>query len=728
MHKRAASLDLLLKPRSIAVVGVRGGEFDPAARNSMARRFIENLVRHGYPGNIYPINPRYETVAGLPCYPSVAAVPGEIDAALLIVPKEKVAASLTDCGFKGVGAVTVITSGYAEAGPDGKADELEMVALAHSCGIRLLGPNCFGYFNSHDRVNLFGSASLLNRPLRTGAIGFVTQSGALAASILDRAQERGIGFSHLISTGNQADIHNVECLEYLVDDANTRVVALFAEAIGHTGRFRAAVRRAGLLGKPCVVLKTGASEVARQSALAHTGSLVGDDAVYDAAFRQDGIVRVSDPDELFLTAALLANCTGAAQAGASDGACVAVLSMSGAMGGIIADGAARHGVVMAQLSAATCQALTAVPGVTGGLNPLDAAMATWAGDFDVVGVLAGILAGDPGVDVVLLAISGLPYAGRLVDDCAAALRRAGKVFVPMWAADHADLEHAVPRLADDGVTVFQTCDSALRAISGLTQFRRHQAALRALPLSAAPAVVNADRVARARTLLAAGGAALSEYHSKQLLAQYGIAIAHEEIAGDANAAVQAADRIGYPVAVKIHSADIAHKTEAGGLQLGLANAGAVRLAFNAVTANATAYRPGARIEGVLVAPMANSGVEVVLGAYQDPNFGPVLLAGIGGVLVEVLRDTALRLAPLQEADARAMLAELRGAALFDGVRGQGPADREAVVQVLLALSTMMMELREWISEVDINPLIVHGAGQGASVADALIVLKGSANG
>ncbi len=738
-----------LNPRSIAIIGVRGGVFDPAARNSMARRFVENLLRHGYPGAIYPVHPRFDSVAGLPCYPSVSAIPGAVDAALLIVPKDKVAAALADCAAKGVKAVTVISSGYAETGAAGRADEAALVGFARSHGMRLTGPNCYGYFNSHGRVNLFGSPSLLTRPLLNGHIGFVAQSGAIAGAILDRAQERGIGFSCMLTTGNQADIDNVDCIEYLIDDANTRVIALFAEAIGDAKRFRAAVQRAARAGKPCVVLKTGASEVARQSALAHTGSLVGDDAVFDAAFRQDGVVRVHDPDELFLTAALLAHAGDAmVPAPAGHAAAVALMSTSGAMGGILADGAARHGVQLADLTEATRAALQAIPGISGGVNPLDVAMATFAADFSVVGQLAALLAADPNTGIVLLAVSGLPYAERLVDDCAAAVLGTGKLFIPMWAGDHADLALAVPRLAQRGVTVFETCDSALRAIGALTQVRRHQAqsqeqlgaTARATARATAPAAPAApasrathaapQRIAAARALLArcaSGNRALTEHHSKQLLALYGIAIAPEEIASDAAAAVHAAARIGYPVALKIDSPDIVHKTEAGGLKLALGDAAAVRAAFAAVMRNAAAHQPQARLDGVLVTPMAAPGIEMVIGATTDPHFGPVLLAGLGGVLVEVLRDTALRVAPLTERDAHAMLAELRGAPLLRGVRGQGPANQAAIVQVLLALSALMQELGEWISAVDINPLIVHPLGHtpgpGTTVADALVVLK-----
>ncbi len=582
-------------------------------------------------------------------------------------------------------------------------------------------PNCFGYFNSHDCVNLFGSASLLTRTLQKGPIGFVTQSGALAASVVDRAQERGIGFSLVISTGNQADIHNVDCLQHLVEDPHTRVITLFAEGLAHGARFRAAMRRAALLGKPCLVMKTGASDIGRQAALAHTGSLVGDDAVYDAVFRQDGVIRCDDADDLFLGAGLLANHCGAGDDAGQ--ARTAIISMSGAMGGILADGAERLGIPLAALALETRQALTAVAGISGTLNPLDAALATWAGDFAIIGHLAGMLARDPGVDVVLLAMSGLPYAERLVDDCAAAVKLVGKVFVPMWAGDQQDMAVAVRRLAIAGVTVFDNTGSALRALSVLARYRRHQNSLRSDQAADQPPAADPARVARARALLQSTGPTLAEHHSKQLLALYGVPIAVEEVAATADAAVAAAARIGYPVALKIHSADIPHKTEAGGLRLRLGSASQVREAFGEVTANAAASVPQARLDGVLVAPMARPGIEMVIGAYQDPQFGPVLLAGLGGVLVEVLRDTALRIAPVSRAQALSMLGELRGDALFDGVRGQAPADRAAVADVLVALSTLMLELGELIAEVDINPLIVHARGLGATVADALVVLR-----
>ncbi len=721
MSRESGSLERLLQPRSIALVGVKGGEFDPTARDSMARRFLENLRRHGYQGAIHPVNPRYESVGGLTCYPNVTAIPGDVDAALLAVPKARIAEMVRECGAKGVKAAVVISSGFAEAGPEGRADELAILVLARSLGIRLLGPNCFGFYNSHACVNLFGSASLLTRPMLHGRIGFVTQSGALAASVVDRAQERGIGFSYIITTGNQADIGNVECVEHLVEDVNTRVIALFAEGLGHADRFRAAMRRAAELGKPCLVLKTGSSEIGRQAALAHTGSLAGDDAVYDAVFRQDGVIRCEDPEELFLGAALLANHCGVVTPGA--GARMAVISMSGAMGGLLADGAARFGIPMADLSPATREALLAVPGVSGSLNPLDAAMSTWSGGFGAVGELAGLLARDPGVDVVLLALSGLPYAERVVDDSAAAVRAAGKVFVPMWAGDHHEMERAVVRLAGEGVTVYDTAADALRALRALGMYRKHQHSRGHGRVVPGQPQVDHARVAAARRLLETAGAVLAEYPSKQLLALYGVDIPREEVAVSADAAVAAANRIGYPVALKIHSPDIAHKTEAGGLRLGLANAAQVKEAYAAVMASAAAYRPGARLDGVLVAPMAAAGLEMIVGAYQDVEFGPVLLAGLGGVLVEVLRDTALRVAPVSPGQALIMLDELKGSALLDGVRGQAAVDRAAVAGVLAALSTMMLELREWIAEVDINPLIVHADGRGATVADALVVLR-----
>jgi acetyltransferase len=721
MPQENESLARLLQPRGIALVGVKGGEFDPTARDSMARRFLENLQRHGYRGAIHPVNPRYETVGGLTCYPSVTAIPGDVDAALLAVPKARIADMLVECGARGVKAAVVISSGFAEAGPEGRADELAILALARSHGIRLLGPNCFGFYNSHACVNLFGSASLLTRPMLPGRIGFVTQSGALAASVVDRAQERGIGFSYVITTGNQADINNVECVEHLVEDENTHVIALFAEGLGHAARFRAAMQRAAELGKPCLVLKTGSSEVGRQAALAHTGSLAGDDAVYDAVFRQDGVIRCQDPEELFLGAALLSNHCGTVATGA--GARLAVISMSGAMGGLLADGAARFGIPMADLTPETRQALLAVPGVSGSLNPLDAAMSTWSGGFGAVGELAGMLARDPGVDVVMLALSGLPYAERVVDDSAAAVRAAGKVFVPMWAGDHNEMDRAVVRLAGEGVTVYDTAADALRALHALSMYRRYQHSLGRGRVAADQPRVDHARIAAARRLLESAGPALAEHPSKQLLALYGVGIPREEVADSADAAVAAAGRIGYPVALKIHSPDIAHKTEAGGLRLGLANPAQVKVAYAAVMANAVAYRPDARLDGVLVAPMAAAGLEMIVGAYQDAEFGPVLLAGMGGVLVEVLRDTALRVAPLSSGQALFMLDELKGSALLDGVRGQMPADRAAVAGVLAALSTMMLELREWIAEVDINPLIVHADGRGATVADALVVLR-----
>jgi acyl-CoA synthetase (NDP forming) len=715
------SLSPLLAPRGIAVVGVKGGPFDPTARDSMARRFLELLLRHGYEGDVYPVNPRYETVGQLSCYPSVADVPGTVDVAIVIAPKARVSEVVADCGTKGVRAVAIVSSGFAETGPQGKANELALVELARSHGIRVLGPNCFGYFNSHTPVNIFGSASLLTRELLKGSIGFVTQSGALAASVVDRAQERGIGFSCVITTGNQADVDNVEALELLIDDPHTHVVSMFMEGLPTPERFRAAVRKAAERGKPCLVLKTGTSEIARQAALTHTGSLVGNDALYDAVFRQEGVIRCEEPDDLFMTAALLSNhCVTAASV---SGCGVAILSMSGAMGGILADAAERHGVTLADLSDQTRHDLSEVPGIGECMNPLDAAMATWASDFGVVGRLAGILASDEGVAVVVLALSGLPYAERLVDDCATAARAAGKAFVPIWAADRAELGNAMTRLANDGVTVYETPGSALKAIRSLDRYRRHQRARQWDVLAHLDAPAGSQRRDRAIGLLKRCGRTLAEHQSKQLLALYGIETPDEEIARSAAEAVTAADRLGYPIVLKINSSDLPHKTEAGGVALDLRDASQVRRTFETMLSTVAQRHPSVACDGVLVTRMAAPGIEMIAGAFRDPQFGPVVLTGFGGVLVEVLRDTTLRLAPVSESDVLAMLSELRGSEMLDGARERHASDRKAIVRILVALATMTIELRDFVDQVDINPLIVHSEGCGATVADALIVQR-----
>jgi acetyltransferase len=716
------ALSSLLDPRGIALVGVKGGAFDPTARDSMGRRFFELLLRHGYSGGVYPVNPGYATVGEARCYSSAADIAGPVDVALIIVPKGRVAATLADCAAKGVKAAAIVSSGFAETGPAGKADELALVDLARSHGIRLLGPNCFGYFNSHASVNLFGSASLLTRPLLKGSIGFVTQSGALAASIVDRAQERGIGFSTVLTTGNQADVDNAECLDLLVDDPNTRVVTMFMEGLRRPEAFRAAARRAAEAAKPCLVLKTGVSEIAREAALSHTGSLVGDDAVYDALFRQEGVIRCREPDELFLAGALLANhCAATSQ---TERCGVAVVSMSGAMGGILADCAATEGVALARLSDETCRLLGELPGVGGCLNPLDAAMATWSGGFEVIGKIAGILARDDGVEVVVLALSGLPYAERLVDDCVAALRPTGKVFVPLWAADRAELGNALARLANEGVTVFETPGTALRAIRALELYRLHQRRLRSGEVArSALSSIDPERRDRAIEFLRSTGPSLSEHESKHLLSLYGVDIPEEQIARSASEAAAAADRLGYPVVLKINSAAIAHKTEAQGVALHLRDAAQVRQAFDAILASVAQRDPGAHRDGVLVARMAEPGIEMILGGLRDPQLGPVVLAGLGGVFVEVLRDTTLRLAPVSVPEARAMLSELRGSVLLQGTRGQGARDRDAVARVLAALSALMIELQDYIEEVDINPVIVHAEDCGVTIADALVVRR-----
>ncbi len=708
MHR----LDPLFRFSSVAIVGATDS-------SGYGRGPYRVLTELGFQGQVYPVNPRHQEVHGLHAYPDVASLPGPIDAAMIVVNRELVLPAVAACADQGAKAVTVIAAGFAEAGERGRARQAELAALARERDLLLIGPNCFGVASVQTRCGLFTGTGLADA--RPGNVGVISNSGGLVNEILSYGNARGIGFSHLASIGNEAVLTAADLLDYYVDDPSTDVVLAILESIRDPALFVAAAERAAAARKPIVVLKVGASAKAAQAAVTHTGALSGSDAVANALFRQKGITRVYDMDDLIEMGALLAGAIPLLRRRPLEK--VGVIEISGGAREVICDTAFLAGVELPDLSPAAAAAIEPHLALGGkASNPLDSGLNWVSPDKDVLYPLVlRTFAGEPDLDVIVSSFTP-PRVGELgplrrrVDELLAAraahpdrlfavLSRASDQFTPEWTRT----------IVDENLVYLEGYGRGLRALGRMAAYSRflrtHDAAGEA-PAGAPPPEPSIP--------LSAGRGALNEVEAKDILRAAGLPVVATAWARSADEAAALAEQLGYPVAAKVISPQILHKSDVGGVRLGLADSAAVRQAFADLQAVAAAV-PEAEFQGVAIQPMAAPGLELVLGAHRDPQFGPVVLFGLGGIFVEVLEDVALRVAPLREVDAREMLDEIRGRALLDGVRGQPPVDRAALVAALLRLSELM--LREpAIDSIDLNP--VFGYPDGILAVDARIVLRG----
>ncbi|MGQ9825870.1 MAG: acetate--CoA ligase family protein [Desulfotomaculales bacterium] len=714
-------LELFFKPRSIAIIGASA---DLATISGKPLRY---LTEHGYRGKIYPVNPKYKEIAGYPCYPSITEVSGPVDLALIAVNYKRVLPMLEQCAEKGVRFATIFSSGFAEAGEEGRALQRELAEFARRTGLRLCGPNCQGAVNLHDNIAAAFSASLDIKPFTPGSVGFVTQSGALGYSIFNLAQEAGVGFSYVVSTGNEVDLDCLDFMRYMLEDDNTRVVFTYLEGMRDGEKFARVADRALELGKPLAVLKVGRSETGSKAASSHTAALTGSDQVYDAFFGQKGIIRVGDIEE-FIDLARLIN--GGAKF--PRGKRLGIITTSGGAGVLAADTAEECGLQVPPLQEETRrQILTVIPAYGSALNPVDVTAQVISEAEGFWKVLQAMV-DDPGIDALAVVITMITGASglRMAQDVAKMSRLTEKPLAVAWTAGDRLMGECFAVLREAGVTWYKSpvrCVKALARLMHYGTFReqwRQQTAASAGRISLADSSV-AGVPAAVREILSGAGKVLSERESKAVLSAFGIPVTREETARTQEEALSIAGKIGYPVALKVDSPDILHKTEAGAIRLGVSGDRELREAFAEVLANARRHSPEARINGVLVQEMVPpGGVEVIVGVKSDPQFGPVVVFGLGGIFVEILKDVARRVAPLSPAEARAMIREIRGFGLLAGARGRAKADVEALAEVLVKVAGLALVLKDELAELDINPLIVLPAGKGVKVADALLIRKG----
>ncbi|MFY1677490.1 MULTISPECIES: acetate--CoA ligase family protein [unclassified Streptomyces] len=694
LHADVPDLDGLFRPSSLAVVGASDREGRPNA--GVTRRLVTWAARVG--ARLYPVHPRYSAVFGLPCHSAVAKLPEPVDLAVVLVADPLPV--IEELGGGRAGFAVVFAAGFAETGPEGALAQRRLAEAAARSGVRLLGPNT--------NLNAFED---FRDDLEGPSIALVTQSGHQGRPLF-ALQELGIRVSHWAPTGNEADLEVADFVNYFAERPEVGAIAAYVEGLKDGRSFLLAADRAARRGVPVVAVKVGRTEVGARTAVTHTGKLTGADAVVDAALRQYGVIRVEDLDELQETATLLAR----ARPPVTDG--VAVCAISGGTGAHAADLATRAGLRLPVLSDSRQAELRRwIPGSLGVANPVDNGGHP-VGDARGRKIIDSLLA-DPDVGVLICPVTGPfpPLSDRLVEDLVAAAEESDKLVCVVWGSPvGTEPAYREKLLGSSRVATFRTvanCVSAVRAYLEHHRFtRRYRSPFDEAPRTPSPSLRKASGLIRP-------GERLSEHAAKQLLRAYGVRVPREQLVTSAAAAVRAASQVGYPVVMKASGARLAHKTELGLVKIGLTSASQVRDAYRELID--IARYEDVPLDGVLVCQMIERGVETVVGVSRDPVFGPTVTVGLGGVLVEVLRDTAVRVPPFTEEQAGGMLADLRGGAILDGVRGRPPSDREALVEVVLRVQRMAMELGDALTELDINPLMVLERGQGAVALDVLAV-------
>jgi len=697
------SFDPLFHPRGIAIVGAS------ADLSRIGGHPIKALKAAGYQGGIFPINPKYPDMHGLTCYPHVSAIDAPCDLAVVAVPAAGVAQAIRDCGKAGIRAAVVLTAGFRETGAAGRALEAELQRAATDSGVRVIGPNCQGMLSVHDRVwAAFGSPTD-ETALRAGSVSCTFQSGGFGFAIVNLAEVQGLGFRYCVSTGNETDVTTPELLSAFLDDPGTSLAFAYLEGTPDARQFLALGAKSLELAKPVLIWKAATTEAGVKAAASHTANMTGSYDLYRAAMRQSGLIEVDDVEPIVDIAKLFA------QGRLPRGNAVGVLSISGGSGIVFADRGVRAGLTLPKFSYATLAALRKVIPSFGSVdNPADVTAGVF-NDMSLFTSTLDIVLADPGIDQlsILLASIGGAHAQRAAEAIAAASAKTDKPVHVAWSGRRAKSVAAAEILEAARIPVLTTPVRLAQAAAVLARFADDRRRL--LPRQAPPIAMPSDLI------LPDGPVTLNEVESKAILRAFGVPVVREALVADARAAASALTDASGPFAVKIVSRDIAHKTEAGGVQLSVARAD-LEAAARTVMANASKAVPNARIEGVLVSEMAQ-GLEVLIGVINDASFGPAVALGLGGVLAEVMQDVTHRIAPFDLETARDMIAELRGARLFDGYRGKPAADKEALARTLVAISQMAVALGSRLGEMDINPVFVGPPGRGLAAADALIVLK-----
>ncbi len=716
--EQKADFAALMRARTIVVIGASAGEDIQLKLTSRPLKFLQKF---GFQGRVYGINPKYSELDGVPCYPSVLDVPGAVDLAAIFLPKPRILKAVEECGNKSVKAIVIFSSGYGETGEQGKRDEEELVRVARSHGMRIVGPNASAVVNVANGMVLSFLTAFLNDEAKIGNIAFASNSGALLSTGITLIRQKGSAFSLLAATGNESDLTMSDFVSYAVDDPGTSVIAAFVEGIKDGPGLIGALQRAASQGKPVVVVKVGGSERGEKVAASHTGAITGNDQAYSAAFRQLGVTRVRDITELVDVASLFA------RFGIPDCPNVAIISVgSGGAAEMMADLAEVHGLKLADFA----------PEIKSRLPELLTPFSILVNPIDIAGMTSDLneepllyrrlmefLLAQPSVGIFGLIIPYLPYMKQLAQHVVELLRTTRKPIVPILTGTEEDSQ-CIEIFRANGVPFFSSPDQGARGLKALQG--RAIFANKSVSASLVSSTHEARKLAARREmerLLRAGRSTFTLFDGRAILEAYGLRLPKQGLARSEAEACKIAAEISFPVVMKVESAKILHKTEIGGVRVGVGSLDEVEKAFSELSAAANEAAGSDALDGVLVQQMVKPHTEVIVGSSHDVGLGHVLLVGMGGTSVEIFKEFALRLPPIDMAEARSMIAESRLEKLLSGYRGKPPADLDALTDFVVNFSILLCDLGDLIDEVEINPIFVLERGEGALVGDALFTLR-----
>jgi acetyltransferase len=699
-----SSFESLFNPRGIAIVGASNDQGRPGGQT------IHALTSKKYAGDIYPVNPKYESIAGLRCYAEISAVPKDCDVAVIALPAAQVAKVVEECGKHGVRFAVVLGGGFREGGEAGQTLEKELLESARKYKVRLIGPNCLGFVNIHS--NVYAGFGSITRPpyLISGNVSAVIQSGGFGNSLVIRCGAAGIGFRYVVASGNEADITTPELINSFVDDPKTRVILAYIEGIGDGRAFMAAAHRARLAGKPLVIWKAGNTRQGVKAAASHTANMAGSYDIYRAAFKEAGVIEVNDMEE---AADFVKTLIGQPTA---EGNNVAVMGGSGGSAVVFSDAADAYGLTLQSLTPETMSVLKEnLPSVASLDNPVDYA-AGFINDQNAPRFERAVDAvlSDPGIHQL-----GLLFAtvtGKVAENGANALaavaKRHRKPILVFLSVPRENAPEMFSILESAGIPIFRSVNRLARAMRVLADFRRASTKNMDKSVPVAPHIS-----------MDLGSGTLDEYSSKRLLQAYGVPVTEDRMFPPTPIEAVSAQSCEFPAVLKIVSRDISHKSDIGGVTLNLRSADELSRVSETMLQRVRTAAPKAKLEHLMVSPMIRDGLETIVGVVNDSVFGPVVVFGLGGVYAETLKDITYRLAPFGEETGREMIKELRAAALFDGLRGQQPWDTDALAALLMSVSHLAWNMRDRLSELDINPVMVRQKGEGVVAVDALAVLK-----
>ena len=698
-------LDALFKPRTVAIVGA-SDKYD-----QISGRPLKFFLRYGYKGKVFPVNPKHEELCGIKCFASIDDISESIDLVLIAVPNKYVFPIVMSCVKKNVKSIIIFSSGFAEIGSEGRKLQEKIKEIVVNSNTVVLGPNCMGFVNLHDHVPTFFGGSLENENnMIPGSVGFLSQSGALSNLCFAVAQKMRTGFTYLIATGNEMDIDISDCLEYLINDEKTKVIACVIEGLKDGEKFMEIAKKGMEVKKPIVALKIGKSSVGRKASLSHTGKMTGSDESYAAAFKQVGVVRADSIEEIIDSVFIFTRCS------LPGGNRIGIVTGTGGGGILMADKCEELGLETPELTGKIKeQMLEIIPAYGSALNPVDLT-GQLINDIDSLKQSATLLFNTYYIDIVVIFIGMLKnFCEKIIEDIVELSRKTNKVLCVVWMDPP---NGAIRILQENSIPTFEDPIRCIKAISVVVKYagylRKSEHSENVIVNLQNNKPIHAQKEDFNKILKSAlsGNKTLTEHETKRILEAYGFPITRERIALSPEEAVKIAGEIGYPVVLKVDSSEILHKTDVGGVELNLQTPEAVLKGYERILSKTGKQAPNAIVRGILVQETIFGSLETIIGIKQDPVFGPVVIFGMGGIYTEILNDYSIRIAPLSRHEAEEMVKEIKGFKILEGSRGKIKTDINGIINTLLRVSELAIELKDKVIELDINPFFVFEKGEG----------------